>query len=294
MINSMTGFGEARGELDGVSFVVEIRSVNNRYLKTTIKLPECAVYLEEKIDKLVRDSIERGTIYYVLKVKNITENIMYDLDKTMLAAYVTKLKEVCESTGLPGNINVSELLVAPGVLIPVEPQGDQAQRIAAFVMDLSFQALDNLKQMRSDEGKALFEDLCKHCDQISRVLDRIRERSSIVPAEYQARLKKKVDALLAESKLELDQDTLAREVAVFAERGDISEELSRLDSHLDQFRVSCNSDDAAGRRLDFISQEMLREANTIASKASDVEIIGNVVDIKCMIDRIKEQVQNVQ
>jgi uncharacterized protein (TIGR00255 family) len=290
----MTGFGEARGELDGVSFVVEIRSVNNRYLKTTIKLPECAGYLEEKIDKLVRESLERGTVYYNLKVKSVAENIMYDLDKTILAAYIKKLKEVCDSTGVEANINVGELLAAPGVLIPVEPQGEQAQRFTDFVMELSSVALNNLMQMRSDEGRALSVDLVKHCDEISSVLDRIRKRSSVVPEEYQSRLKKKVDTLLAESKLELDQDTLAREVAVFAERADISEELSRLESHLVQFKQSCNGNDAAGRRLDFISQEMLREANTIASKASDAEIIANVVNIKCMIDRIKEQVQNVQ
>jgi uncharacterized protein (TIGR00255 family) len=148
--------------------------------------------------------------------------------------------------------------------------------------------------MRAAEGGSLEADLKNHCQAISEDLERIRSRGAAVLHEYAIRLRKRVDGLLAEAKLKLDEETLAREVAILADRSDISEEIARLDSHLEQFIQSCHSNDQAGRRLDFISQEMLREANTIASKASDAEIIRSVVDMKCRIDRIKEQVQNIE
>ena len=148
--------------------------------------------------------------------------------------------------------------------------------------------------MRATEGTALVADLNGHCEVIKQDLDKIRERSDVVPQEYAKKLRKRIDSLLASAKLKLDEETLVREVAVFADRADISEEIARLDSHLQQFTESCQSDAAAGRRLDFITQEMLRETNTIASKASDSEITRCMVDIKCRIDRIKEQVQNIE
>ncbi|MHC4221172.1 MAG: YicC family protein, partial [Planctomycetota bacterium] len=156
------------------------------------------------------------------------------------------------------------------------------------------QAIDNLTQMRAVEGAALWDDLKQHCQQMQKGLEQIRKRSGVVPLEYAEKLKKRVDTLLAAAELKLDEETLAREVAIFAERSDISEELTRLDSHIEQFEKSCKGDGAVGRKLDFISQEMLREANTIASKAMDSDIIEAVVDIKCRVDRIKEQVQNIE
>ena len=148
--------------------------------------------------------------------------------------------------------------------------------------------------MRATEGGCLEADITKCCTAIEEELKHIRSRSSIVLQEYAEKLKKRVNELLAHAELKIDEAILAREVAVFAERSDISEEVSRLDSHLHQFEQCCNGADQVGRRLDFISQEMLREANTIASKASDTETTRYVVNIKCQIDRIKEQVQNIE
>jgi uncharacterized protein (TIGR00255 family) len=162
------------------------------------------------------------------------------------------------------------------------------------VLNTSQKAIEKLKQMRAAEGSSLEAELRSYCELIRRDLEQIRIRSATVIQEYAKRLKRRVDGLLAEAKLKLDEETLAREAAILADRSDISEEITRLDSHLQQFAQSFQADDQAGRRLDFISQEMLREANTIASKASDSEIVRFVVNIKCQIDRIKEQIQNVE
>jgi uncharacterized protein (TIGR00255 family) len=190
---------------------------------------------------------------------------------------------------------VGGLLTLPGIVQPALPDEKKAEQIKKMVLSVTQKAIDRLKQMRAAEGAALAADLDSHCKAVKQDLEQIRTRSGVVLQEYQKKLKKRVDELLADAKLKLDKETIAREVAIFADRSDISEEIARLDSHLQQFAESCRTNaQAAGRRLDFISQEMLREANTIASKACDTEIIRCVVDIKCRIDRIKEQVQNIE
>lgn len=294
MINSMTGFGEAQGEIDGVTYIVEIRTVNNRYLKTSVRLPETTAFLEEDIDKLLRKNLSRGMVSYVLRLKNAPANVLFDIDEAALRVYMERLSRIVASVDTKGPIDIGGLLTLPGIVRPALPDEKKAEQIKAKVLSITQKAVDQLKQMRAAEGAALVADLDNHCKAIKQDLKQIRTRSDVVLRGYQKRLKKRVDELLADAKLKLDKETLAREVAIFAERSDISEEIARLDSHLQQFIESCESDTQAGRRLDFISQEMLREANTIASKAYNTEVISCVVDIKCRIDRIKEQVQNIE
>jgi len=294
MINSMTGYGGAQGEINGVNFVVEVKAVNNRYFKTIIKLPELAAFLEEDIEKLLRKNLSRGTVNYALRLKDVSANVLFDIDEAALKAIVEKLSRVGSSVDINGAIDIGSLLTLPGVIRPTSPDKEMAEQIKEVVLKISQEAIDKLKQMRVAEGSFLEADLKKRCRAIEQGLERIRGRSAAVLQEYAKRLKKRVDELLAHAELKLDEEILAREVAIFAERSDISEEIARLDSHLQQFAQSCQANDQAGRRLDFIGQEMLREANTIASKASDIEITRWVVDIKCQIDRIKEQVQNVE
>lgn len=290
----MTGYGDAQGRLNGVTYIVEIRTVNNRYFKTNIKAPESVGFLEEAIDNLLRNNLSRGTVNYVLRLKNESENVSFDINETALRAIIDKLSRIVSSADLKSPIDIGGLLNLPGILEPASPTDEAAELIKNTVLEISRQAIEKLKQMRAAEGKALEADLKKHCDCLKQDLERIRSRSEAVLPEYSEKLKKRVNELLSEAKLKLDEETLAREVAVFAERSDISEELTRLDSHIQQLLSSCGSNEQAGRRLDFISQEMLREANTIASKASDSEIAHYVVEIKCRIDRIKEQVQNIE
>jgi len=308
MINSMTGYGDAEGQFDDITYAVEIKAINNRYFKARIKLPESMTFLEDDIEKLLAKELSRGTINYVLRLKNVSANALFDIDDTALKAYVARLNEIASSIDVNCPIDMACLLALPGMLVPVLQDKEAMGRIREKVLSITQEAIGNLKRMRAEEGAALRADLEEHCKAMKEAIEQIRSRSREVPQEYKQKLKKRVDVLLADGKLKLDEPTLAREVAILAERSDISEEIARLDSHLQQFAQSCEGttggkkgEDAnikgnsqAGRKLDFISQEMLREANTIASKTSDIDIIRWVVDIKCRIDRIKEQVQNVE
>ncbi len=290
----MTGYGEAQGEADGVSYAVEVKTVNNRYFKTIIKLSELATFLEEDIDKLLRKNISRGTVNYVLRLKDTSASAIFDIDEAALQAIMEKLSRAGSSTGINGTIDIGNLLNLPGIIQPALPDKERAGQIRKHILEISQKALDKLKQMRAAEGGYLEADIKKCCTAIEEDLEQIRGRSSIVLQEYAEKLKKRVNELLARAELKIDEGILAREVAIFADRSDISEEVSRLDSHLQQFEQCCSGVGQVGRRLDFISQEMLREANTIASKASDTETTRYVVNIKCQIDRIKEQVQNIE
>ena len=294
MIKSMTGYGQARCEVNGASYTVEIKTVNNRYFKSSVRLPESVTFLEEEVDKLLRKSLHRGTVTCVLRLKDASADVLFDIDERALMACIERLGRVASSAGLEGRIDVGSLLTLPGIIQAVSPDEEAMVRLKQEVLTATQEAIEQVKKMRSIEGAALAADLEANCETIKSDLEQIRLRSDGVLRAYQERLKTRVDALLAETELQLDEDMLAREVAIFAEMADICEELTRLDSHLRQFTESCRANSVAGRRLDFISQEMFREANTIASKAADAEIIRDVVDIKCRIDRMKEQVQNVE
>ncbi len=294
MINSMTGFGEAEGQVSGVNYVVEVKAVNNRYFKAIVRLPESVAFLEEDIEKLLRKTLSRGTVNYVLRLKDMSADAFFNIDEDALRAVVEKLSRVGSSAGISGTIDIGSLLSLPGIIRPAVPDKGEAERIRKKVLEINRRALEKLMQMRAAEGAALEADLEKYCKAIRKDLERIRARSAYVLQGYAKKLKKRVNELLADAKLKLDEETLAREVAVFADRADISEELARLDSHLKQFAEVCQAKGQLGRRMDFISQEMLREANTIASKAYDAEIVRCVLDIKGQVDRIKEQAQNVE
>ena len=294
MLNSMTGYGEAQGETDGINYAVEVKAVNNRYLKTIVKLPDILAFLEEDIERLLRGNLARGTVNYALRCKDVSASTLFDIDESALQAIVEKLGRIKPSAEMARSIDIGSLLNLPGIIRPMQPDEETAGRMKLAILKTSEEAIDRLKEMRAAEGAALEADLNEHCREIQESLGHIRGRSGVVVQEYARKLKKRVDDLLAHAELKLDEEALAREVAILADRSDISEEITRLDSHLQQFATACGGDDQAGRRLDFISQEMLREANTIASKSSDAEITRTVVDMKCRVDRIKEQVQNIE
>jgi uncharacterized protein (TIGR00255 family) len=289
----MTGYGEADGTLDGVVYSFEIKTVNNRYLKTMIKLPEALSFLDADIEKLLRQKLSRGTVNCIVRLKNTTAESLFSINQEALCAATEQLSKIADSVG-NARFDISSLLSLPGIVVPSQPDEDTASKIRLKVTEIAKKALDKLKQMRQSEGAALADDLKGHCSSIRELLDEISSRVEVVLDGYHKKLRKRVDELLSETNLSLDQETLARELAVFAERSDISEEIARLSFHLEQFVGCCQGNEPAGRKLDFISQEMLREANTIASKANDSQTSKCVVDIKCNIDRIKEQVQNVE
>jgi len=294
MINSMTGYGDAEGQLDGVTYIVEIKGVNNRYFKPRIKLPETVAFLEEQVYELLRRNIVRGSVDFVLRLKNASADMLFEINATALRVYLNKLHEIASSAGASAPMDVGGLLSLPGVLEPMSPDEKKSMAVKQIVLELSGSALEDFRKMRRTEGAELEADLIKNCGEIKQHLEKIQQRKDKVLQQYHERLRARVDEMLAGVNIKLDPDTLSREIAVFAERCDISEELTRLESHLKQFEDNCKTDGQAGRRLDFLGQEMLREANTIASKSADAEIAHFVVDIKCCIDRLKEQVQNVE
>lgn len=292
MIQSMTGFGEAELREGSVCFRVEIRAGNNRYLKASIKLPEHLQRFEADIDKLLRGRLSRGSLSYTLWVRDDNAAEDYQINTQVLARYVSRLEAAATGSSRAG-VDLGRLLDLPGVCEP--PSLDEAtiKKRLDMVLRATSNAVDKLVAMRRAEGEALLKDLQSQCAEIRQRLAAIAARAPGVVQDYHARLRTRVNQLLEAASLELDQDVLAREVAVFAERCDVNEEIARLGSHLDQFEALCASQEEAGRKLDFLAQEMLREANTIGSKASDAEISGHVVAVKSAIDRIKEQVQNV-
>ena len=294
MINSMTGYGGADGQLNGLNYTVEIKTVNSRYFKTKIKLPDSVSFLEENIEKLLRQNLSRGMVTYSLEFKKSASEVLFDINETALKATMEKLKQIAGDAEMSSPIDIAYLLTLPGMVCPAAPDKTKAEQIKKEIIDSTQKAIDELKQMRATEGDALAVVLDSYCKIITEDLDQICTRKDTVLVDYRKKLQKRIDNLLANAKLKLDEETLVRELAIFADRSDITEEIARLHSHLEQFTQSCHKQGQAGRRLDFIAQEMLREANTIASKASDTDIIRCVVDMKCQIDRIKEQVQNIE
>lgn len=294
MINSMTGFGRANTQVDGAVYAVEIKTVNNRHFRAYLKLPDVAAFMGEAIEKKLKQNISRGTVNFTLRVGSVPLDALYEIDEQAIRVYAEKLSGAADKAGIKGSIDLTGLISLPGVIQNIEPEEEFAETVKKTVMDLTLEALENLAQARKEEGILLAEDLEGNCKVISDKTKLIAQRSPVVVGLYHEKLSKRVDELLAGAKLQVDSDLLAREVAIFADRSDIAEEVSRLESHLKQFAEVCQADGAGGRRLDFTCQEMLREANTIASKANDAEIAGHVIDVKCAIERLKEQVQNVE
>ncbi|MBW8014741.1 MAG: YicC family protein [Planctomycetes bacterium] len=294
MISSMTGFGEITAEVDGTVYSVEIRTVNNRHLKAYVRLPEKAAFLNDPIEKMIRNELSRGTVNYSLRMHNISSQADVEIDKNTLKGYIDNLKDIATETGLQENIDLAVLLTLPGAVQEITPSEEVAEKLKTVILDLTSKAIDKLKEMRAQEGIDLADDLLANCRILKEKTDQVHSNSTDTVELYHEKLKKRVDELLANAKLKIDSDLLAREVAIFAERSDIAEETTRLNSHLKQFEKACKGNENVGRRLDFISQEMLRETNTIGSKALNASISNLVIDMKCIIDRIKEQVQNVE
>lgn len=293
MIVSMTGFGDASGERDGTHYAVEIRSLNNRYFKAVIKLPDNVSGLEPELETALRDGLGRGSITYILKMRIDSAEAAYHINRQALASYLRQLQEVRELDKLV-QIDLASLLQLPGVCQEPRDDTDEIAVHGPIIRELTRRAIDKLINMRQREGQALFADLMKHAELISSHLAQIETRAPFVIEDYHRRLTQRVNQLVSTAELHVSQAELLKEVAVFAERADIAEEIQRLRSHLAAFELSCRTSEHAGRKLDFITQEMLREANTIASKANDAEIACHIVDIKGAIDRLKEQVQNVE
>ena len=294
MIKSMTGFG--RGEYtDGKrSIIAEIKSVNHRYSDITVKMPRRYTFAEDKIKNAVKEKIRRGKVDVSIIVENITENDVNIKLNTMLAKqYYDNLTELRSEFDLSGDISLQFLASLPDVMKAI-PDVEDEEEITKSILIPVAEAAANLEKMRAVGGEKLAEDLIAKGEHVKEILDKIAERAPQVVVDYTAKLKERIQDLIGSS-VQVPEDRILVEAAVFADKCAIDEEITRLNSHLVQLKnIIEKSSQPDGKKLDFLVQEMNREANTIGSKANDITITNYMLEIKSEIEKIREQVQNIE
>lgn len=290
-LNSMTGFGRSRKETGGREMTVEVKSVNHRFLDIACRMPRSVSYLEETARSIISGQLVRGHIdVYVAYQNNRDDTKEIILDLPLASAYKTAFNQLREELKLDSSITIEDYIQIPGIIKVVEKEDDQAAIKSLFEETLS-EALLQLTEMRKLEGMSLSRDLLLKLNRIEVLKEQIEKLAPSVIASYRTRLKARLTDLLAGN---IDENRFETEVAIFADRCAIDEELVRLKSHIQQMRVLLDGDEAAGRKMDFLVQELNREINTIGSKASDGEIAKYVVEAKGEIEKFREQVQNLE
>lgn len=293
MLISMTGFGEARSQASGMAIAVEVRTINSRHFKLSYRSSEGYASLEPEVEAITRESVRRGTVQLNLRVDRRSSVDDYRINTEVVENYRRQLQQF---TGIEWNAadDLRLLLTLPGA-VDEKSRGDYDPREDwPAIEPVLREALAALAKMRTEEGVALAADLAHNGRQISELLDAISRRSPEVTQSYQSRLTGRVQQALSDLNVTVEPADLLREIAIFADRSDISEEIVRLRSHLQQYEAALLMAESSGRKLEFIAQEMGREINTIGSKANDAEISRLVVDIKTALERIREQIQNVE
>ncbi|MHB1034087.1 MAG: YicC/YloC family endoribonuclease [Pirellulales bacterium] len=294
MLLSMTGFGEARCQENGLAVAVEVRTINSRYFKLTIRSPEGYGSLEPQIDAVVRQQTKRGTIQVSVKIDRAVSPEDYRLNVTVLDGYRRQLESLYADWQVTEPVRLDAMLLLPGI---VDEDGSRRFDAAAdwpVIRSALEAAMDNLATMRAEEGQAMAADLRANCAAIAAELGEIERRAPLVVDAYRERLQDRLNNMLAELGVSLTAADLIKEVGIYAERSDISEEIVRLRSHLEQFQATIDLRESSGRKLEFLTQEMFREVNTIGSKANDLEIARHVIEIKSAIEKIREMIQNVE
>ncbi|MEK7713712.1 MAG: YicC/YloC family endoribonuclease [Deltaproteobacteria bacterium] len=290
MIKSMTGYGKGEAEYEGRRFVVELRSINHRYCDVSIRLPRRYAALEGDIKKTVSGSISRGKLDVTLTIEgNEGTALGLEVNTPLADSYYSALCTLKERLGLAGEITVRDISSVPDIITMKEEPLD-IKRYWPFIEAATNKGLDGLDDMKMTEGAALTVDIFGRLEQIDIAIDDMNERAPAVVASYKDRLAERIRGMGYEP----DQGRLVQEVACFADRCDISEEIVRLKSHLGQFKTIAVAPEPSGRKLDFLIQEINREVNTIGSKGNDAVISQKVVDLKAELEKIREQVQNIE
>ena len=288
---SMTGYGRGESEQNGRALVVELKSVNHRFLDLSIKLPRALLFAEDAMKKLISSRVSRGHIDVFTTYSAPKDQGALSLNKSVAENYVEMSKELSASFGLENDLTTSSLLRVQGVVEEGVPTVSE-EEILSLVTEATNRALDSLLKMRDTEGKAITADILSKLSEVERLTGVIETRAPFVAAEYKTRLGETVREAL--SGADYDETRLLTEVALFADKCAIDEELARLHAHIDHYRKILSTEPTAGRKLDFLTQELNREANTIGSKANDAAIAENVVLLKCEIEKIREQIQNLE
>ena len=292
LIKSMTGYGRAVETINGREFTVELRSVNNRYLDCSVRLPRILSFTEDAVKQAVKNVVSRGKVDVFISVASEGgEEAQITLNKTVLEGYLSALKEIAEEYGVRNDVSVTSLARMPEVLTIEKPKVDEEQ-LAADLLSVVSVALANYNAMRETEGAALDRDLRNRGETILKLVEQVEKGNPQTVSEYKARLEAKIREVLENRSI--DESRILTETAIFADKVAVDEETVRLRSHLKQMNAMLDSGGAIGRKLDFLLQEMNREANTIGSKCTDVRLAAVVVDIKAELEKIREQTQNIE
>lgn len=289
----MTGFGEANCQSGTRLCHVELKSVNNRHFKLAYRCPDGLARYEPDLERLLRETISRGTVQLTIRLNRQATAQAPLINQALLKSYWQQLRETCEAVGAPLP-EIAGLLDLPGVVDDGEFDDETAKQFWSALETAVTAALGKLQEFRRKEGEAMVADMRQNCAAISACLGKVAERGPQLIAEYRDRLLQRVQELLKSADVQLGANDVIREVSLFADRCDISEEITRLKSHLDQFLSLFEVAGSQGRKLEFLCQEMFREANTIGSKSNDVSVAHAAVEIKTSIERMREIVANVE
>ncbi|VYT76282.1 YicC family protein [Clostridium tertium] len=293
MVKSMTSFGRASNEEGNkYLFSVEMKSVNSRYLDVNVRIPKSYISLEEEIRKLINSKLSRGKVDVFINQKSYSQNDgVCKLNLKLAESYYNALKEIEENLNVKNDITVTQIARFPEVINIVEEE-ESIDEIWNLIKPLINSSLDMMEVMRITEGEKLKEDILKKLVEIEDIVVEIEKISDLVPKAYKKKLESRIKELL--DGVDIDEVRMAQEIAIISDKSAVDEEITRLRSHLNQMRLTLNDGEQIGRKLDFIIQEMNREANTIASKSSDMDMTNYVINIKNLIEKIREQVQNIE
>lgn len=292
MIKSMTGFGRAVAETDGYVITVEIKSVNHRYFEFSSRIPRQYGFLDDKLKSYINSRVSRGKVECYVSIDALnTEAAQIVVNNTLASAYVSALKELSKNYDLKEDFAASTVARFQDVLV-VKKADEDEEKIWSYVKSVTDTALDKFIAMRTVEGEKMKNDISSRADYILSCVEYIEKRSPETVKEYNDKLVERVHDLIGD--VSLDEGRVIQEVAIYADKVAVAEETVRLRSHLDQLKAFINADEPVGRKMDFLVQEINRETNTIGSKANDVDIARKVVDIKAEVEKIREQIQNIE
>ncbi len=292
MLLSMTGFGNASFDSDRVHVSSEIKSVNNRYLKLSVRMPDSVARFEAEIEKLVRSRVARGSIQLSIRVRFHGGQSEYKIDQDLLKSYQQQLSEI--SAADSNRPNLGHLLQLPGVVTQTELPDELVNSLWPAIEKCLSEALDHFDDFRQREGESMRQDMERQCEVIETAVKKVAELAPQVVTEYRDKILERVRRIIGDASISVSENDVIREVALFSDRCDINEEITRLRSHIGQFLRLLNGNTSQGRKLEFIGQEMFREINTTGSKANNVTIALSVVEMKAAIERMREVLQNVE
>jgi uncharacterized protein (TIGR00255 family) len=290
----MTGFGNSTSQSDAVSISVELRAVNNRYLKLNMRLPDSLNRFESRIEKLIRSRIARGTVQLSIRARHPRSVSGYVIDGEVIQEYRRQLEVLAADGNNAQSPSLTDLIGLPGVVTETELLPEMIDSLWPTIEQAVSETLTQFEAFRQTEGHQMQDDLHRQCQLISDQIDEVTQLAPTVVAEYRTKLLDRITRAVGESGVTITESDVIREVAVYADRCDINEEITRLRCHLQQFDTFLNSDQSLGRKLEFLGQEMFREINTIGSKANNVAIAHSVVEMKAAIERVREVLQNVE